>query len=102
MVTASMAEGMKKGSVIRAFYADRRETEDWYRKNLALAEDHCPGLSHVTCFHNRKELEALTEKADVIYGEQLFKEVLEDSVKGKRWVLTEESLLSEGISFKKA
>lgn len=100
VVTASMAEGMKKGSVIRAFYADRRETEDWYRKNLALAEDHCPGLSHVTCFHNRKELEALTEKADVIYGEQLFKEVLEDSVKGKRWVLTEESLLSEGISFK--
>lgn len=101
-VTAGMAEGMKRGSVIRAFYADRKETEAWYGKTLALAEDHCPGLSHVTCFHNREELETLTEKADVIYGERLFKEVLGDRVKGKKWVLTEESLLSKGISLKKA
>lgn len=102
VVTAGMAEGMKRGSVIRAFYADRKETEAWYGKTLALAEDHCPGLSHVTCFHNREELETLTEKADVIYGERLFKEVLGDRVKGKKWVLTEESLLSKGISLKKA
>lgn len=100
VVTAGMAQGMKKDTVIRAFYADRKETENWYRKTLALAEDHCPGLSHVVCFHNREELETLVEKADVIYGERIFKKVLGNHLQGKKWELMEESFLSEGISVK--
>lgn len=96
VMTTGMA-GNRKGSVIRAFYADSDETEDWYRHTLALAEDHCPGMSHVVCFHNRAELKKLVEKADVIYGERLFKEVLGDDLKDQKWVDMDESLFSSGI-----
>ncbi|MGN0953561.1 hypothetical protein [Dialister sp.] len=96
VITAGMA-GDRKKSIVRAFYADSRETEAWYRHTLALAEDHCPGISHAVCFRNRTELKQLVEKADVIYGERLFKEVLGDDWKGKQWKDMDESLFSSGI-----